>query len=52
MLDFKPLKEISPEAKLVLLLSRWIVHNEDYSDIENLLIRGGIEWERFKRFLF
>lgn len=42
------LKEVSSEAKLVLLIAKWLADNQDTSEIEDLLTQGNIEWKRFE----
>jgi len=42
------IKEVTPEVKLVLLIAKWVVHNNGLRDIRDLLIQEGIEWERLQ----
>lgn len=45
------IKEIHPEARLVLLIAKWIVYNDSVSEIKDLLVRGGLEWKKIKELL-
>jgi len=51
MLDSGILKEVSPEVRLVLLITRWIVNNQDTSEIKDLLTQDKFEWKRLERFI-
>ncbi|MBL7132205.1 MAG: nucleotidyltransferase family protein [Candidatus Omnitrophica bacterium] len=45
------IKEISSEAKLVLIIARWIVYNGELSGVKDLLIQECLEWKKFKEML-
>lgn len=51
MLNFSILKEASLEARLTLLLARWIVYNYDSLEIEDLLMQESIAWKRLHGFI-
>jgi hypothetical protein len=45
------LKEISPEARLVLLIAKWVVSNQHTLDIKDILAKYKFEWRNFKELI-
>lgn len=45
------LKKNISEARLTLLLAKWIIYNQDLPEIRELIMRGDIKWEKFNDFI-
>ncbi|MBU1853443.1 MAG: nucleotidyltransferase family protein [Candidatus Omnitrophica bacterium] len=51
MIHFSSIKETDIESRLALLLARWIIYDNGFEKIENLLMQEKIEWKKFREII-